>query len=1033
LIGVLFAEGAEHLIETQIKVNKMKNRYIEAFLAKSMKFSRGLSIPQSLRVIMIGVVIIALLFPVCAIFASRAQANLAMQQVIVKGIVRNSMNNEPIEGVNVIVKGTALGTATNSNGEYSIQVPGADAVLVFSFVGYDTEEIPVNGQATVDAYLVASSKALDEIIVVAYGTTKRSNLTGSAVAIKSEELKDVFAPNVSSMIQGKVAGVYARVASGRPGTTASLNIRGKGSLSNTNSPLWVLDGVIIGNSEPSINPSDVESVTVLKDASATSLYGSLAANGVILVQTKKAAKGTSKVSVSATRGYTNLNLGNFSLMNAQELYDYHKSWDNSSWFNESLLDTDTDWWKLGTQTGVAQEYNVNYAGSTDKMTSFISGTYYKETGAFKGYEWEQCSAIANFEMQANSRLKLKLNLTGNYSNTLDQEHDFYSLTTYLPWDRPYLPDGTPLHPKIEDHKTYLTSIGKQWYGRDESNYLYDLQYNWYKGRGNNFRVNGGFDFKINDWLTFTSANYISLGFSNSQSYTDPRSMGGLADNGLYSQGYSFSKTRSTNQLLRFTREFDKHSVTAFGAYEYRDTYYDDNDATGKGIAAGLQTLNTTAEAKDVSGYKSESAMQSILFNVQYVFDSRYMATASFSRQGSSSFGPNNKYGNFWSASAGWNLHNEGFVKPITWINQLKLAASMGQVGNAPGGFQYLGYYELTGQYNGIPAARPYQKGNPDISWEKITTYNLSLSSRLFNRLDLNLDVYNKDSKDLLAWVPLPAMVGYSGVWMNVGRIVNKGFELSLHPEIVKTKNFEWDITFNLAYNKNEIKELYENNPYQSGNFRREVGYDMDSYYQRVWYGVNPGNGLPLYEKVVEDAEGNKTIELVSTHDQATLQHTGKKGSPTYTGGILTSVRAFDFTLSANIGFVEGIYLYNSSRELFDSDGSYPTFNQMNLAKGWSRWEKPGDIATHPKPRMGGVDANKNSTRYLEDASFIRLRNVTLNYQVPGTFAKRVLLSDASVYLSLDNMLTKTKWSGLDPEAPTYPLTKKVMLGIRFSF
>lgn len=956
------------------------------------------------------------------------------QTLQVKGQLTDAQTKESLPGVNVVIKGTTLGTITDMNGTYSIEVKEPKATLVFSFIGYLTKEVMVNEQRVINLQMETETSALDEVMVVAYGTTKKSNLTGSAVSVDNEALKDAFAPSVSRMLEGKVAGVYTRTSSGRPGETSTISIRGKGSLSNTNSPLWVLDGVIIGNSEPNISPSDIESITVLKDASATSLYGSLAANGVILVQTKRPEKGSSKINFNATRGITELNTGNFSLMNSKQLYDYHSKWNTDSWFTEDLLNTDTDWMSIGTQPGQAEEYNINYSGGSDKVSAYLSGTYYNEKGAVKGYDYERYSAIANVEIKASKRLTIKTNLTGNYRNTFDQEHSLYSMYTLMPWDNPYLPDRTPLHPKVATGKDYLTSNNKIWIGRDESNYLYDLQYNWGKNRTNNVMANVGFDYKITNWLTFSSMNNISLSNGSNQYYTDPRSLGGLANNGEYEQGYTFSKNRFTNQMLRFNREIGSSTLAAFVAVEYSDTYYDDNSATGKGVAAGLNVLNTTTEPLSVSGFKSESAKQSMLVNLQYSYNDRFMATASLNRQGSSSFGPNNRYGNFWSASAGWNLHMESFMQNINWINVLKLTASIGQVGNAPEGFQYLGYYELTGQYNGRTAARPYQKGNPDISWEKVSSTNLAVNTRLFNRIGINFDLYNKNSDGLLSYVPLPAMTGYNGVWMNVGQITNRGYELSVNPEIIKSRNFGWEMTLNLAYNENEVKELYENKAYTSGSKRIEEGYDMDSWYQRIWYGVDPGTGLPLWEKVSTAADGTITKELVSNHANATLQHTNKKGTPTYTGGINNQFRIYDFSLSASMGFVEGIYLYQSDRELFDSDGSYPTFNHMNLAEGWSRWEKPGDIATHPKPQNGGVDANKNSTRYLENASYMRLRNVTLSYKLPKIATDHLSLAGASVYVSGDNLLTLTKWSGMDPESgQMYPLAKKYLVGIKIDF
>jgi len=970
----------------------------------------------------IGLVVFMLLFTILA----------NAQSTTISGTVTDNSTNESLPGVSIIIKGTTIGVTTDLDGKYSIKVDNADATLVFSFVGYETQEIEVGGKTSVNVALVSSTTDIDEVMVVAYGTTKKSNLTGSAVALDTDELKDVFAPTVSSMLQGKVAGMYTSTSSGKPGAGTTITIRGKGSLSGTTKPLWVVDGIVMGNDDPGFSPSDIESITVLKDASATSLYGSLAANGVILIQTKRAKKGVSTLNVNASYGATTFNTGNFSLMNSQELYDYQKTWNPN--IAEDVLNTDTDWMEIGTQTGQAQEYNVNYSGGNDKIMAYLSGTYFNETGALKGYEYERFSGIANIDVQATRRLSIKANLSGNYTDTYNQEHSTYSMFTYMPWDEAYLPDGSVLDPRVDSGKQYLLENGKVWYGRDENNYLYDLQYNYGTSRGNNFRINIGFDYEINDWLTFSSMNNIALGFGQNEYYTDPRSISGQADRGDLYEAYSFSRTRFTNQMLRFKKTFDKHNLNAFVAWEYSDYHYDGANGTGKGVAAGLTVLNATAEAVSVGGSKSESAKQSVLVNLQYAYDNKYLATASFNRQGSSSFGPNNQYGNFWSASLGWNLHHEEFLSDVKWLDVLKWSASMGQVGNAPGGFQYLGYYAFVDQYNGNSAATPYQKGNPDISWEKVTSYNTAINTRVFNRVSLNLDVYYKNSDNLLTYVALPALSGYNGVWMNVGRVTNTGYELSVSPELLKTPRFKWDMTINFAYNKNRVKELYEDKAYTSGNVRIEQGYDMDAFYQRVWYGANPANGDPLWEEIVVNEDGSESVELTSSYADATLQFTGTKGTPTYTGGVLNTITFDDFTLTANISFVEDIYKYNSNRELFDSDGSYAAFNSMNLAKGWSRWEKPGDIATHPRAYYGGVNANKNSSRYLEDASYIRLRNVTLSYRLPKAATDVLKVKNASVYISGDNLITISDWSGMDPETGAlYPLSKKIMAGVKINF
>ena len=957
-----------------------------------------------------------------ALCMAAASHPLVAQDVVVSGIVTDQVTGETLPGVNVVVLGTTTGAVTDINGSYTLRLADGNVVLQFSFIGFETLEIPLESRSRLDVALEPSVDMLDEIIVIAYGSTPRSNLTGSVVGLGEDDLRDVFTPRISALIQGKAPGVYARSATGRPGQTASLQIRGKGSIHTTNNPLWVVDGVPIGHSEPNINPADIESITILKDASATALYGSRAANGVILVQTKRADDGVSQLSFHATTGGTQFHRGNFSLMNSQELYDYQVTWNAS--VNESLLNVDTDWLDIATQTGIAQEYTLSYTGGTDRVNTYLSGTYYNESGALRGYEYERYSGIVNLEVKANDRLTLRGNFMGNLNNVDNREHSTYNAFTYLPWDHPYKEDGTPIEPGSD--------TDYPWMGRDNSNYLYNLQWNYGASRTNNLRTTIGGDLEITDFLTFTSMNNVSFSFGNSEFYTDPRSTGGWATNGAFNAGYSYSRNRLANQMLRYHDSFGDHSVQAFVAYEFSDTHYDDNSATGHGITAGLNVLNATSSAAGVSGFKYQSARQSMLVNVQYVYDDRYMGTASFNREGSSSFGRDNRYGNFWSFSGGWNMHYEDFMADIDWVNVLKVTASYGEVGNSPSGFPHLGYYELTGQYAGNPAARPYQIANPLIGWEKTVSRNMAVESRLFNRLTATVDLYQRNNSGLLYNVPLPALTGFTGVWENIGEIRNRGVELSLRPEIIQRPDFQWDLSFHISFNRNEVISLYEGQPITQGSIRIAEGYDMDSWFMRVWYGVDPGNGDPLWEQIIENEDGTQTVQLTNVYSDATLQFTGQTSSPDYTGGLVNTIRYQNFTLAFNINFVQGVYLYNSNRQLFDSDGNYPTFNQMNLADGWSRWEKPGDIATHPRAMMGGNrDANRPSTRFLEDASYIRLRNVSLAYDLPLTTAYRIGVQHARVYVSADNLYTITDWSGMDPESGAlYPVVQRFMLGIQ---
>ena len=949
------------------------------------------------------------------------------QSFTVTGVVTDGNTNELLPGVSIIVEGTTTGTVTNIEGAYTLQIPSGNETLVFTFVGYERVTVPVEGRRNINIQLSPRVEELDEIIVIAYGTTPRSNLTGSVTAINREEMRDVASPRLSTLIQGKSAGVYARTTSGRPGQTTSLNLRGRASISTTNSPLWVIDGVVIGHSEPDINPSDVASITILKDASATALYGSRAANGVILVETIKPAEGVSRLSFNANRGVTELNRGRFSLMNHQELYDYHTLFNTSGWFTSDLLNHNTDWWNMATQMGTTQEYNLSYMSGTDNLKTYLSGTYNGEDGAVKGYGWERYSAIANMELNATDRLTIAANVTSSYTGIDNREHSTYDANHYLPWDNPYMEDGSLIEPRT--HTEY------QWIGRDQRNYLYNLQWNWGTSRNFQLRSNVNFTYKFTDWLTFASMNNIRLYYSRSESLDDPRSTSGIADDGRFSANHGESRNRFTNQMLRFSHDFGNHSMQSFLAYEYGDFFSDATDAIGIGLAPGLRVLSAASTPLSVSGSINESARQALLFNMQYVYDGKYLGTVSFNREGTSSFGSGNQYGNFWSISSGWNLHNEDYIAAINWLSILRLRLSYGEVGNSPSGMPHLGLYSVTGHYGGYPSATPSQAGNPYLSWEKSASTNFAIDTRFFNRVSASVDIYEKNNSGLLYQVPLSSVSGYTSVWENVGAIRNRGVELVVRPDIIRGGSFQWDANFNIAFNRNQVMELYNDQPITSGSKRIDIGHDMDEYYLRIWAGVDPENGHPLWERSVENPDGTTSNEIVNDWNQATLQWTGKTSEPDFMGGMMNTFRYNNFTLNLNINFVQGVYLNHGVRGTFDSDGAYPTFNNMNLADGWSRWENPGDIATHPQPVLGGNRlSNRESTRYLEDASYIKLRNITLAYRVPQNFARGVGISSARVYLSADNVLTITQWTGMDPEsAGLYPITRKLLFGVNLEF
>jgi TonB-linked SusC/RagA family outer membrane protein len=950
------------------------------------------------------------------------------QQKQVSGKITDAKDGLSLPGASVIVKGTSKGTSSDFDGNFTISVNEND-VLLISFLGYVNKEIPVTGKNRINIQLQPKQNDLDEVVVVAYGTQKRESVTGSIVTVKSKELTDLTVSSPSAMLQGKVAGVQVAASGGAPGSNPQILIRGMASLNGSVEPLWVVDGVI-QHGTPVVNPNDIESMSVLKDASATSLYGSRGANGVIIVTTKQAKLGVSKLSFNSRTGLNQFTNGKFRVMNSKELYDYHALMGtDQEWYTQELLDRDFNWVKNATQTALVQDHNVSFTTGDDKMKMFMSGGFYSEDGTVKGSEFERYTFRMNLDYEVSKRLTLKPKMSFSFDNRYSAEHSRYASYTNLPWDIPFGTDGKPVN----------ASESNVWIGRDQSNYYYDLQWNYGKSKAFNMSFNGDFEYKLLNDFAFISTNNFTLYNSNGMSYADPLSIGGTADNGRLSNSSARRFTRLTNQMLKYNKIFGNHEITALAAYEYNDYVYEDMGATGIGLVGGGTILNVTSEPKSISGYKNEYALQSVFLNLDYSFSNRYYLKGSIRRDGASNFGLESQYGTFYSVGAGWNISNESFFKSKA-VDLLKMRVSYGSVGNRPSSlYPYQGTYSASTHYDGIPAATLSQYGNPDLAWEKSYEANLALDARFFNRLNTTIEYYNKNTSDLLYYVDLPAITGFNGYWENVGGLKNSGVEVALNGDVIQRKNFTWNLGFNIGVNTNEVTELFDGqNQIPRGNKIFKVGEDSNSWYMRKWAGVHPTNGDPLWE-VVNSETGD--VSYTSNYNEATEQIVGTS-TPDFIGGFSSEIEYKGFTLGARFSFISGGTIYNSSRELFDSDGLYPTYNQQVFIDGWSRWEKEGDIASHPRAIYGGNNnSNKPSSRYLEDRSYLKLKNITLGFNVPKPFTDKLNLSDARIYLSGDNLLTFTNYSGMDPEvgglngstSMSYPEPTRFVFGLNLSF
>lgn len=960
------------------------------------------------------------------LMAKTTQTDAAQQKRHITGVVKD-IKGETIIGANIMIKGTGTGVSTNIDGEFSIEAATGEELIV-SFIGYLTQTIKIDSQKTLNIKLLEDTKTLEEVVVVGYTVQTKSAVTGSVAVVKADKLKDVNTLEVGSMLQGKVSGVYVSGSSGEPGQASKIRIRGKGTLNSSVSPLWVVDGVIVGE-DPGLHPNEIDNISVLKDGSATALYGSRAANGVIVVTTKRGEYDANKYSVSVNAGVSLLSTGRLEMMNSQELYDYQKSWNNQSWFTEELLKHNTDWFKEASKPGLYTNANITYTGSSGRMRSFVMADYYREEGAIKDFTLDRFTFRSNNDVKFTDRFTMSTKISGSLSRTDSQQRSVYNTYLYLPWDFPYNEDGSIRSGQEQD-----------WRGRDGINDMYDLQWNW--SRSKKLTVDGtiNFNYQITDWLRFESNNYIRYISNRSESYTDKRSRSGQSDKGSLSNSNSLLTKQFTNQMIRFEKSFGKHKVNALGAYEYTRHFYESTSAEGRGIQPGREILDVTTGIKSIGGYKDAIATQSALFNANYDYDNRYMGQVSYRMDESSCFGKNNRMGHFFTVSGGWNIQNETFFESLREsVNQLKVRVSYGSLGNTPGA--YYGHYPLYSSmmYNDEVAYFPSQMGNADLSWEKCYTTNIGIDARFFDRFGVTIDLYNKNTSDLLYYAPLPNISGYTGQYKNVGAINNKGLEISLNADVIRTSKFQWTSDFNIGFNRNRVTELYGGKPELKGLKRLEEGRDMDEWYLREWAGVDPANGSPLW--YTTDENGKRTT--TDSYNKADRVYCGS-AAPKFTGGWMNSFSYKGFTLTANFDFVYGNLLYNQSRELLDSDGAYADYNSMKLKSGWKRWEKEGDIATHPKAINGGnKNSNKSSSRYLEKGNYFSLRNLSLGYSIPEKLCGKLGLQQVNVSCSADNLFTLTPFSGVSPQlsdsstdgyaGTIYPLSRRIVFGLNVSF
>ncbi len=1009
-----------------------------------------------------------------AILLAFAMVMPAMGQTLqVSGVVTESKTKETLPGVNVFVEGTTAGTITDINGKYSISVSDENAVLVFSFVGMETVKEKINGRTVINVEMSPTTESLKEVMVVAYGVATKEAYTGAADVVNKEVIEDRPVTSFQKALQGTTTGLQVTTSSGQPGAGSTVRIRGIGSLSASSAPLYVLDGVPMSGSLSDLNPNDIESITVLKDAAAASLYGSRAANGVIIVTTKQGKKGTTQISFSAQTGLSSLVSKGYRLMNSTEIYEH--SWQGL--YNSALLDgytideatqyahdnvkdvvgfnpfeiddplddtgtvkpgtkvkTNTDWRDEVYHRGLVQDYNLGVSGGSESTKVYFSLAYFDDSGTTLGSNFTRYSGKLNVSHKVNSFLTAGMNNQFSYSITnappggsgfanpvrsaevINAATPVYNGDGTYNWENTAVFDFNPVGLAEMDIYRYKTAWGliNPWL---EIKILKDLS----------FKTNAAFDYSNTDNLN----------------YYNPEHGNGAGVNGRSTMSRSINMSWNVSNLFFYKKQFGVSNVDVIIGQESHGEQYSPLTAGVTDFSIpGQPDLIWGAQPQAPSSSTSEWNMISYLGQAKYSYEGRYYASASIRADGSSRFGANNKYGVFYSVGASWVMTKESWLSDINWLNNLKLRASYGTSGNNNiGNYASLGLYAGGANYGGYPGITPVQLPYPDLSWEKITSLNVGVEFNIFKRLSGDAEYYNRKSDALLFSQLLSAGKGFGSIMTNLGAMVNSGFEGSLNYDAVKTKDWDYSLGFNISLNRNEILDL-NTDEIRSGTKLLEPGGDVYQFYLREWAGVNPENGKPMWFTNSQSDDDENNEEPDSAYDDplgsgrlVTSEYADAErvrlGSalPKFFGGFNNFLSYKNFDLSFYFYFSVGGKVYNYDYATNMHDGTNPGYNlAADALRAWTPNNKYTDVPQYVANNQNY--SNQLSSRFLEDASYLRLKNISLSYNLPASLINRVKMKALKVYVSAENIWTVTGYHGFDPEVAISGTTHNSIPGVK---
>jgi len=961
----------------------------------------------------------------------------------VTGVVKDVMG-EPLIGANVVEKGRSTnGVITDFNGKFTLEVDES-ASLVVSYIGYLAQDIPTKGKGDFHIILKEDTNTLDEVVVTGYGDFKKATYTGSASVLTTEKLEALPVVSVGQMIESNIPGISVVAGtSSQPGAKTTLRVRGVASMNASTEPLYVLDGVPIPSYDLSnftsmseaggmgfietLNPADIESITVLKDAASASLYGAKGANGVVLITTKKGKEGKLRVNMAAKYGITDFaytyrplmggeerreliheGLVNFQLdkgVSEQEAQQYADA--NIDQYAKRLPQGYSDWESALFKTGYQQDYNLS-ASAGNQNSSFIGSLgYTKQTGVSLNSEMERFTGRVD---ASNKYKKVEFGMNASFSWTKNvhlPEGKFYGSAIYA--SKVNLTPSTPIY---NEDGTYASGY------RENNGYnpILEAEVNDYYAR--TVRAMGTAKIAYNVWDNLKVSSVFTVDYSLTKDFffQSPDGRDGATYQGRGRMQMTDRIRYTSQNNLTYSKTFGKHSVSAVTAFEVMKYDYEDLYAAKKTYGQDINTsLGNAADPIDADQKLQEDALMSYVASVNYSYDDKYYASFSFRRDGSSRLSPDTRWGNFWSLSASWRFSQERFMQPLkSVLSDLKLRASYGVNGNLPS--SYYGYqstYTTGAFYSGKPSPWESTLGNEELTWEKNYALNLGLDIGLFSRVNVSLDWYTRTTKDLLMSKQLNSISGFSSLLTNVGQMRNTGVELEVRSNNIKTKDFSWTTAFNLSHNKNKILKLADLPWFVDGRYVRKEGYPFNTIYLREYAGVDPETGSALYYDNQQDENGNYTKNKVTDPGQASPIPL-KDITPTISGGFMNTFNYKFIDLSFNLSYSFGGYSYDNASYILQDDGYSVISNKSTEQR--RRWQKPGDITDVPRFVYGNKKGgNYNSSRAIHSTDHIRLKSLILGLNAPKAWLQKLGIGNARIYFSGTNLLTWAAYDQYDPE------------------